>query len=59
MNASNIAVVIGPNIIRTPENPSSPDSFGDSNTLVQLLVEHFAAIYPEVRNKKNRKREES
>eukprot|EP00026_Physarum_polycephalum_P001651 Phypoly_transcript_01653.p1 GENE.Phypoly_transcript_01653~~Phypoly_transcript_01653.p1 ORF type:complete len:451 (+),score=75.80 Phypoly_transcript_01653:249-1601(+) len=47
MTPSNLAVVIGPNIIRTPENPSNPESFGGSNIIVQLLIEHFAAIYPE------------
>lgn len=48
MNASNIAVVLGPNIIRAPDDPNSPDSFGDTNTIVQLLVEYYPELYPEV-----------
>lgn len=48
MNSSNIAVVLGPNIIRAQLDPNSPDSFGDTNTTVQLLVEYYPDLFPEV-----------
>ena len=48
MSASNLAVVLGPNIIRTPDTPNAPDAFGDTNTTVQFLVENYKDIYPEV-----------
>ncbi len=48
MGSSNIAVVIGPNIVRPPEISGSPESFVDYNSIVQLLVDNFEDLYPEV-----------
>jgi hypothetical protein len=58
MNSSNIAVVIGPNIIRPVDAANSPDSFGDTNTIVQLLVDYVDVLYPEVKEEKRKGRKE-
>lgn len=54
MTAANIAVVVGPNVIRSPNDQESIQHFGLINSLAEILVSNATTLF-EVSCTTNRK----
>ena len=46
MTTSNMATVVGPNLIRPPDSLLTPESFGRINSLAEFLIESFPVLFP-------------